>query len=65
MNINNEAKIDLKYLDKLKEIINSIDIPYEFNLDVFNGIIIVSDSLLHSTSDGNLKDKTIKYFQKE
>lgn len=73
MNINNEAKIDLKYLDKLKEIINSIDVPYEFNLDGFNGIKIISDSLLHPTSDGNLKDKTIllpknktqKYLQNE
>lgn len=73
MNINNEAKMDLKYLDKLKEIINTIAIPYEFNLDEFNGIKIISDSLLHPVSVGNFKDKTIllpknktqKYLQDE
>ena len=74
MNIDNEEKMDLKYLDKLKELCDSImDFTYNLDLKGFNGIKIISDSLLHPTSDGNLKEKTMllpknktqKYLQNE
>ena len=60
MNIINEAKMKLEYLDKLKKMCNSlINSAEELDLRGFKGIKIIQDSLLHPTSDGNTRDKTI------
>lgn len=53
MNINNEAKMDLKYLDKLKEIINTIAIPYEFNLDCDKIMFVKSSPYIIGRDENN------------
>ena len=59
MIIDNFAKLDLKLVNKLNEIINSLGTLTELDLSGFKGIQIVPDSMLHYSSDGNTKDKMI------
>ncbi len=60
MKIYNEAQMNTDALNRLQQILVTLEkFIIDLNLDGFKGIKIISDSLLHSNSDGHMENKTI------